>query len=123
MNQDNTTEKGELSPGTSSDVKIELTKKLLITIPVKSKERDDVDEVTEEVVQYMKEKLKYEIHRVEHYAHRMKGIVGFKNKDLSEEWVEDQYQSPERKIRRTKVANRESRKTVRRTERQGNRSH
>jgi hypothetical protein len=46
MNKDNTTDKGDLSPGTSSDARMELTKKLSITIPVKPKERDDDDEVT-----------------------------------------------------------------------------
>ena len=61
-------------------MKIELTKKSLITIPVKSKERDDVDEMTNKIVKYIKEKLKFEVHRVEHFAHGMKRVLGSKEK-------------------------------------------
>ena len=62
---------------------------------MKSKERDDVDEVTNKIVKYIKERLKYESLQVYHCAHGMKQIAGSKDKDLSEDYVEHRHQSPE----------------------------
>ena len=81
-NQDDTVYKGDLSPRSSSDIKIELTKKWSITIPVKSKERDDVDDVTKGIVKYLKERLKFDIDRVKHSAHGMKKNLRIQRKGL-----------------------------------------
>jgi hypothetical protein len=61
-----------------------------MTIPVKSTKRDEVEDVTKGIVKYLKDRLKFNVHRVEHFAHGMKRILGYKEKDLNEDDDEDQ---------------------------------
>ena len=63
------TYEGVAEAGVCRDIKVELTKKIHITIPVRSKDRDDVDEVTKRLVKYIEGTLKYEVHRVAHFGH------------------------------------------------------
>ena len=79
--QDQSTYEGVAEAGILRDIKIELTKKISITIPVRSKDRDDVDEATKRLVKYIEETLKYEVHRVAHFGHGKKQITGCNNED------------------------------------------
>ena len=69
IDQDISTYEGIAEEGTCRDIAVELIKKILITIPVKSKDRYDVDEVTKRVLRYIKDALKYEVDQVAHCGH------------------------------------------------------
>ena len=56
--QDHSIDEGiELRPGSSRDIKIELEKKMYLTIPVRSKDKEDVEEVAKKLVTYIRENL------------------------------------------------------------------
>ena len=67
--QDISTYEGIEEEGTCRDIEVQLTKKILITIPVKSKDPNDVNEVTKRVVTCIKDILQYEVTQVAHVAH------------------------------------------------------
>ena len=76
---------GESEPGLSREIKVELKKKMYITVPVRSKDRNDVEEITKKLVKHIEENLKYNVHRIGHFGHGMKEILGSKEKNLDEE--------------------------------------
>ena len=78
--QDQSTYEGESEAGVRRDIKVELTKKMHITIPVRSKDRDDVEEVTKRLVKYIEGALKYVVHRIGHFGHGKKEVFGRKEK-------------------------------------------
>jgi hypothetical protein len=82
--QDVSTYEGTPEKGTCSDIEVQLTKKILITIPVKSKDPRDVDEATKRVVTYNKDVLQYEVHQVAHVATGKKEISARKETTLNE---------------------------------------
>ena len=85
---------------TSSDIEVQFTKKITITIPIKSKITKDVDEATNRIVNYIRNGLLYEVNEVAHVATGKKHIKGRKEVNLtdsdekkqgmcpSEEWKE-----------------------------------
>jgi hypothetical protein len=71
--QDVSTYNGILEKGTCRDIEVQLTKKIIITIPVKSKDPKDVDETTKRIMTYIKDILQYEVRQVAHVATGKKG--------------------------------------------------
>ena len=59
---------GELEPGYSREIKVELKKTMYITRPVRSKDRNDVEEETKKLVKHIEENLKYNVHRIGHIS-------------------------------------------------------
>ena len=78
--QDMSTFKGIAEKGTCSDIEAQLTKKITITIPIKSKIPKDVDEATKRIVTYIKNVLRYEVYEVAHVATGKNGYQGKKGR-------------------------------------------
>ena len=72
--QDMSTFEGIAEKGACSDIEVQLTKKIIITIPVKSKDPKFVDEATKRIVKYIKDVLRYEVRQVSHVATGKKEI-------------------------------------------------
>jgi hypothetical protein len=83
-NQDVSTYDGLDDKGKCSDIEIQLTKKFLITIPVRSKDPKDADETTKRIVKYIKDNLQYEVYRVGHVATGKWYINGRKEIDVTD---------------------------------------